>query len=161
MALLYTVFDLIVYSDGNHDDWLARFTGGEMGIQDIAYLVGGGDRMMVSEYDYVNVNMPTGKWMFTHSKRYSKDPLKTANELATYYQCNIIRPHEHHAGISVDKTGRYMIVDNGGLFRHESMAYVGRRTMGLPKMVRAFTLMRDGFPNLLMPHPFTDWSRWL
>lgn len=162
LSELFSVFDYGYWILGNHDQWITRYTSAHITMDDLKDMAGGDDRLIISEFDHLFMTMPnTGRWIATHAQRYSKDPLKSANALATYYQCNVIRPHEHHAGISVNDTGQYMIVDNGGLFRHESMAYVGRRTMGLPKMVRAFTLMRDGFPNLLMPHPFTDWNRWL
>jgi len=87
--------------------------------------------------------------------------LVVADQLAQKYQMHIIQHHEHHCAMGWDRYGRYVVVNNGGLFRPDVMAYAVMDDSKSPAMKRGFTLLRGGTPYLFSDEPFTDWSAWL
>lgn len=154
-------FDYGYWVLGNHDEWLIRYMNGMFDVSDLHALLGLDKRVIISPFDYMFANMPTGRWMVTHSTKYSKNPLVVANRLAMHYQAHVIQAHEHHLGMTTSDNGRYLLINNGGLFNVESMAYVRRKAAAMREMVFGFTLMRAGFPTVLGPEPYTNWDLWL
>ena len=101
-------------------------------------------------------------WRATHQLNYSRLKGRVGDDLAQKFQCNIITHHQHHTGKIMDRYGRYVIIDNGGLHASEMMAYVGLRDSTIPVMTKGFTVIQGGVGELVTPYPaFTDMSRWL
>lgn len=154
-------YDDIYVIMGNHDRRLQKWAGGQLDETDIFGMVTSSDRVHVSNYGYLTVKTNQGDYLVTHSKNYSINQLTVANELAQKYQCNIISHHEHHSAIGWDRFGRYVIVNNGGLFDQNKMAYVVLDNGKNPVMKNSFCLLRNGCAKLFGKEPFTDWSEYL
>jgi hypothetical protein len=100
-------------------------------------------------------------WRVTHGRQYSRNQGVVASELAAKFQQHIICHHQHHAMQGWDRFGRYVVIDNGGLFDYDQMHYALLDDTSHNTMKQGFTLYRNGVATLLSEHPFTDWSMWL
>ena len=154
-------FDDIYVIMGNHDRRLQKWAGGQLDETDIFGMITSSDKVHVSNYGYLTVKTRQGDYLVTHSKNYSVNQLTVASELAQKYQCHIISHHEHHSAIGWDRFGRYVIVNNGGLFDQNKMAYVMLENGKNPVMKNSFCMLRNGSVKVFGKEPFTDWSEYL
>jgi hypothetical protein len=155
------VFDEIVWLMGNHERRLSKKTRGELEADDLGRMVLDDPRVTVSLYGYCTIETPTGLWRVTHASNYSVNQLTVADALANKFQCHIISHHEHHLAIGWDRFKHHVIVNNGGLFDPQKLAYVVLDDSKSPGMVQGFTMLRGGYAHVFGPEPFTDWSQWL
>lgn len=153
-------FDEIVIIMGNHDRRLQKWAGGQLDETDIFGMVATSPKIRTSNYGYLTVKTSQGDYMVTHSKNYSINQLTVANELAQKYQCHMITHHEHHTALGWDRFGRYVLVNNGGLFDQSQMAYVVLDSGKNPVMKNSFCMLKNGVPRLFGKSPFTDWSEY-
>ena len=114
-----------------------------------------------SNYGYCLVETETGTWRVTHAKNYSVTQLNVADFLAQKHQQHIINHHEHHLAKGWDRYKRHVIINNGGCFDVEKMAYVQLDDSKMPNMTKGFTMLRDGFPYVFGEHPYTNRKEWL
>ena len=154
-------FDDIYVIMGNHDRRLQKWAGGQLDESDIFGMVTSSDKVHVSNWGHLKVKTAQGDYMVTHSKEYSINQLTVANEMAQKYQCHMITHHEHHTAIGWDRYGRYVIVNNGGLFDQSKMAYVVLDSSKRPVMKNSFCMLKNGVPRLFGHVPFTDWSEYV
>lgn len=157
------VFDEIRFFPGNHERrWQAWMNGNDPymnSLIDNLFPVKGRERIKFSIYDRCTVNNSTGKWTFVHGKNYSQNPLMNANKYAQKFESHVIAHHEHKCAIGSSKYGDYWIIDNGGLFDADKMAYVQLDTSTSPKMAQGFTMLKNGYPYVF--GDWVDWSVWL
>jgi len=100
-------------------------------------------------------------WRVTHSRNYSVNQLTVADQLALKHQQNVISHHEHHLAKGWDRFGRYVIVNNGGLYDQSKLAYATLDDSKGAAMVPGFTALKDDVPIVFGKFPFTDWREWL
>lgn len=154
------VFDRVYWLWGNHERRLGRRTNGALRPSHLWAMVGGDTRVSPSIWGHCVVQSRHGtSWRITHASEYSVNQLAVADMMAQKYQMNIISHHEHHLAIGFDRFKRYVIVNNGGLFDQDSMAYAVLDDSKRPRMQNGFTLLLDGFPEVYGPAPFTNWAR--
>lgn len=163
LSYYLSIFDLIKIFPGNHERRRQKFMGGQDskldGLMDELLPKEGRDRILFSNFDRCTINNSTGKWTLLHGKNYSQNPLMNSNKYAQKFQSHIISHHEHKYAIGMSKFGGYYIIDNGGLFDREKMAYVQLDTSTSPEMAQGFTMLKNGHPYPFAD--FTDWNYWL
>lgn len=154
------VFDEIYLFLGNHDRRVQKGTNNAIEPEDLLRLISHDTRVKISHWGHCVVNSPTGAWRILHGSEYSVNQLSIADQLAQKYGQHIIGHHQHHCAIGLDRFKRYTIVDNGGLFDQDSMAYVQLDDNKRPRMANGFSLLMRGYPYLFSDR-FTDWGYWL
>jgi predicted phosphodiesterase len=154
------VFDEIIFTMGNHDRRLEKWSGGEFPGEDIfGILTMGNKKCKFSEYGYCMVNSGGVSWRVTHPKNYGRNQLVVASDLANKYSCNVWSLHEHHLSLGYDVYGKYICVNGGGLYDPDKMAYVCLDDSRSAGMIPGFGMLKDGVPTLYGKEPFTDWGR--
>ena len=82
-------------------------------------------------------------------------------DLALKYEQHIISHHEHHLAKGWSRSGKYVIINNGGLFDQDKLQFAVLTDSRAPMMKQGFTMLKNGVGTLFGPTPFTDWSLWL
>ncbi len=156
-------FDEIIFEPGNHDDWFIQNMDGDLMIGDYANLLKGNDlegKLIVTPYDRLTVISGGEKWTIPHQADYSVLSLKVGDGLAQKFQSNVIVPHQHNSADGWDRYNRYRLIDSGGLFDVNLMAYVNLKTSTRPNPKQGFTVLKDGRGILITPDQRqTDWSQ--
>lgn len=143
------------WSRGNHEERLFRKTENHLGMEELARLVG--VQRMVEDAHLILSDNPsldagynerTGKWewMLTHPAKYGKQPLVFPGQLAMRYQQSVLSAHAHHWGMSTDPTGRYTVIETGGLFQPRYHEYVNYRVTGHRQWVQGWWFLINGRP---------------
>jgi len=173
-AIWAKTFDKIIVTPGNHDYRILTKLEGQSSFAGILWdMIGEQDqdlnqmfgslfstgKLVTSAVDYVFVETRKGRYIIEHGKEYSINPLTVANEDAQKYQSHVIRGHEHHVGLTMDKFNRYWIINNGGLFDKDKFAYVSLQASKRPVMKKGFTMVKSGYPTLF--GQWTDWREWI
>ena len=159
LAIWANTFDEMYLICGNHERRRLAHMQGEEGIQDIIQTVIPNGKIWASVLDRCEVTTKAGIVNVLHGGAYRKSPLNMADELAQKYQSHIISHHEHHCAFGVDRYDRYYIVNNGGLFDVNKMAYVQLLSTPRSGMSQGFTMVKDDFPYLFSR--FSDWQKWI
>lgn len=159
MKYYLTWFDDVRLLMGNHDRRMIKWSQGNLDESDVFGMITTSHKASYSNFGYCNITSGDEKWLVTHSTEYSVNQLTVADQLAQKNQCNVITHHEHHVAKGFDRFGRYVVVNNGGLFDESKMAYVKLDTNKRPAMINAFSALSDGVCHLYTPYKaFTDWT---
>lgn len=155
-------FDLILLTLGNHEKRYLKSKRGMLSVNELMGNISHYEKTFkISPYPYVNIVSGGVKWRATHPRDYSRITGKLGDELAQKHQSNMVLLHQHHVGKVMDSWGRYVIIDGGGIFDVQKMAYVALADSRMPAMVNGFTVIQDGVGELVTPYPaFTDLRRW-
>lgn len=154
-----TWFDDIRFLMGNHDRRMIKWSAGHLDEYDIFGLITTSPKASFSNFGYCNLVSGNEHYLVTHSSEYSVNQLTVADQLAQKNQCHIISHHEHHVAKGFDRFGRYVLVNNGGLFDESKMAYAKLDTNKKPSMINGFSVLVNGVCNLYTPYPaYTDWT---
>lgn len=152
-------FDEIYVVMGNHDRRMIKWADGHLDETDVFGLITTSPKVHVSNFGYCTIKSGSESWLVTHSTEYSVNQLTVADQLAQKYKSNIITHHEHHVAKGRDRYKSFTIINNGGLFAQEKMAYVQLDTSKKPNMANGFTALVNGCGHLYTPYSsFTDWS---
>lgn len=152
-------FDVIYIVMGNHDRRMIKWADGHLDETDIFGLITTSPKVFTSNFGYCTVKSGGESWLVTHSTEYSVNQLTVADQLAQKYKMNVITHHEHHVAKGRDRYKSFTIINNGGLFAQEKMAYVNLDTSKKPNMANGFTALVNGCGHLYTPYPsFTDWT---
>lgn len=161
--LLY--FDEVSWFWGNHERRATRRTKNALTPYLMGQLVLGPllhlGKVKLSHWGYMFLQTSRQKWVIAHGRNYSVQQLSVAEWLSWKYQRNVISFHEHHLAHGYDRYGHFQVINGGGLFDQAEMGYAMLDASKSPNMVNGFVLFKDGYPHVLGPDGFTDWSRWL
>ena len=148
---------------GNHEHRLLKALKGDWDNSLLGRLLSAAQGVLkVTPYSHIVIHSGRETWRATHQVNYSKIKGRVGDELAQKFQCHVIVHHQHHAAKLMDRYGRYVVIDNGGLFDVAKMSYVMLRDSTSVGMTQGFTVIRDGVGELITPYPaYTDMSRWL
>jgi hypothetical protein len=157
LHLYLEVFDDIWFLSGNHEYRRLKALQGEDDIQDIIQSVLPTPRIKATVFDRMTVETTTtGTWTVCHGGSYSRNQLVTGDTLAQKFQTHVISHHEHHLAQGWDKYKRYMIINNGGLFDQNKMAYTQLASTNNPNMANGFSCFVGGYPYVLGREPYTN-----
>lgn len=148
-GLMLDVFDDITISLGNHDENLhrkldytvpfdrcMRMLLGEMPGVDL-------ERIQITGRDYVMVDTDEGEWRICHTRSYSRQPLAYPGRLAMRHGCHVAAGHRHHHAQGYAANGK-RIVELGGAFDEDRMAYANRWSNDFPRMQNGYMLLQGG-----------------
>jgi len=153
-----TVFDRVVWFMGNHERRVPRKSKGAITPALLKMMLSSDNRLEVSAWGHCVVKTEQGDYRITHARNYSINQLTVADSLAQKYGQHIINHHEHHLAKGWDRYGRYVVVNNGGLFNQEDMTYVVLDDSKNANMKVGFTLIKDGVATIFGKEPFTNWQ---
>ena len=151
-------FDTIYWCRGNHDSRSIEYTDGKLNMDLLADMMVPGkdrDRVKTSMYNGMWLKTIKGKYLLAHQKEYSKGKLVVAQRLCEMYQCHIVTHHQHHTAVGQDRTGRYMIADNGCLVDPKKVAYKRLNYSTSNEFNLGFALIVGG-----MYLPYSEGSTW-
>lgn len=155
------VFDEIWVTQGNHDRRVQKQSKNAISPEDLMRMITHDPRIHVSHWGHAIIDTPTGEWRCTHGSEFSVQTLSVADQMAQKYKQHIISHHQHHCSIGFDRFKRFVIIDNGGLFDEDSLAYVMLDDNKRPRMANGFTVLVSGTPYLFGKEPFTNYEFWL
>jgi len=156
-------FDHIWLALGNHEHRLLRAMKGNLSGSMLGRLISAvGGKLHITPYSHIIIHSGGQTWRATHQVNYSKLKGRVGDDLAQKFQSHVIVHHQHHTGKIIDRFGRYVIIDNGGIHDCNKMAYVKLRDSTSAAMTKGFTVVIDGTGHLITPYPaFTDLNLWL
>jgi len=156
-------FDLILLTIGNHEKRLYRVNGGDISNTTLGRMLAGTNgKLQISPYPNMTLLSGGVRWVCTHPRNYRQMKTSLGDQLAQKHQANVVVLHQHHVSKSLDKWGRYVVIDGGGLFDTKLMAYVSMEDSVSPAMCQGFTVIKNGVGELVTPYPaFTDIHRWI
>ena len=158
--LYLTVFDEIYVFPGNHDLRPTRKSHAAIDFHMVMKIISHEPRIKVSHIGHMLVNTPQGTYRVTHGSEYSVNQLVVAEGLAHKHRQHIISHHEHHASVGMDRYKNWILVNGGGLFDSDSLAYTKIEDNKKPNMANGFTMLKNGYPYLFTDK-MTDWDFWL
>ncbi len=156
-------FDTMILALGNHEHRMVRLMKGDIGNSALGRLLGATDgKLRITPYSHIEIHSGGQVWRATHQAAYSKIKGRVGDTLAQKFQCHVITHHQHHVAKMMDSFGRYVVIDNGGIFDADKMAYVRLRDTTLPEPTKGFTVILNGTGHLITPYTaFTDLGLWL
>ena len=141
------------WSLGNHEARIMRRNGFQFGMEQLA-LMAGLDELMRDERLVVSDN-PTldygDNWMLTHPASYGGQPLVVPGRVADRYQKHVVSAHAHHWAQGKSPSGRFTVVESGGLFHAEYIKYVQHRITDHRAWVQGYVFLADGEAFLIGP----------
>lgn len=145
---------------GNHDRRIQKSTANAIAPEDLMRIISHDPRVKVSQWGHCVLTTVRGDYRITHGSEYSVNQLTVADQLAQKYGQHIISWHEHHTAVGLDRFKKYIIVNGGGLFDSDSMAYTQLDDNKKPRMANGFVLVKRGYPHVFNDL-WTDWSMWI
>ena len=146
------------WSYGNHEGRVITRMGKQIGMENLAHLCRVGDlvasgKLIVSDnptllYHPLSV-LTRDSWLLTHPAQYGSSPLSVPGYLADLEQKNVIAGHAHHWGMGKSPSGRFTVVESGGLFEPRFMKYVVQRPSKHRAMCKGFVILDYGTPHLV------------
>ena len=126
LKVFLKVFDKIIITKGNHDKWIEIFTDGKMNSDHIFQMMDikkseFKEKIVLSNYPYLVIN---NFWRVTHPNNYSIVKGAVANKLSSKYEMGIINAHGHFLSMGYNTSGKYPIIDIGGLFDRKKIYYI-------------------------------------
>jgi predicted phosphodiesterase len=142
MRKLLASFDRVVYTWGNHDYRYVKAYGYKQSfveaMREKVFYGHEFDKIEFTNLDHVYLtDTKNGTWYLCHPANYSSQPLANGRKLASIKMCNIATAHSHHCAVGTDASGKYMVVEMGGLFDIASTEYL-RRSTTFPQWTQGF-----------------------
>lgn len=141
-------FKRVYFCKGNHEDRWVKINSGQMDMKDLFATTLITEGYEVTSDDHMILMQNGEKWLLCHPKNFRTTPLSVAKDLAAKKLCHIWVGHGHQFAQGWDRSGRFRVVDGGGIFDPHSLAY-HRRTTCHPEMRSGFYLLQDN-----IPHPY-------
>jgi len=144
-------FDAIYWLQGNHDVRIAKALANRLQLDSLYELFVPKDNpkhrcIHFSTYPYAYLKYGDSeydKWLIIHPKEYRKVALSAANDLATVHLASVYNTHGHTVGNGRHRSGRFAIVDGGGMFDATKVEYKMTQLTTHPAWANAFTIAWD------------------
>lgn len=107
--------------------------------------------VVASMYHFCDIVSNGRKWRIEHPKNCSITPGQVGLDLAAKYVCNVVVAHGHTIGYRRDRSNRYAIIDSGGAFHLDKLAYVSLEHSRRPAMNQGAVLIHEGIATLIDP----------
>jgi len=153
LRLLIQEFDRVFICRGNHEKRWMDIKGG-FSVQALFQLSGVPSIDPVTEQplyhlttdDHMHLVQNGEKWLLCHPRTYRQVPLSVVRDLASIHGMHVFGAHGHQLAQGVDRSGRYNVVDGGGMFDKASLDYL-RETTTHPETRPGFYLIQDNAPR--------------
>jgi hypothetical protein len=151
LRLICQNFDNVYFTNSNHEARFAKKMEGSANIRDLYKMFSGnlveGTDFFVSIYDYCILN---NEWYICHADSFSTVPLSIPRILATKYHMNIATGHLHRLCFGKDISGRYYILETGGLFDPDKLEYL-QKTNKNPMQQSGFVIIEKNKMPVMIP----------
>lgn len=139
------------WSYGNHEARLLHKLNNEIDMEALANLVRVGD--LVRSGDLVLSDNPSldysDNWTLTHPAQYGSSPLVVPGYIADIEQRNLVAGHSHHWGMGKSPSGKFTVIESGGLFEPNAMRYIAHRPSKHRVQCKGFVILEHGRPHLV------------
>lgn len=98
------------------------------------------ERVNVTNDDHLHAVIGGRKWLLSHPRNFRIINLSVARDLASRYQCSQIVAHGHQLAQGWDRSGTFRLIDGGGLFDKNQLAYL-RETTCYPETKNGFVIL--------------------
>lgn len=146
------------WSSGNHEVRFMRKVENQLGMEELALMAGLGE--MLSDGRLVMSDNPTldwgDDWMLTHPASYGGQPLVVPGRVADRYQRNVVSAHAHHWAQGRSPSGRFQVIESGGLFKPELIKYVSHRITEHRAWTQGYVLLDTDRAFLCAPRARRD-----
>lgn len=144
------------WSSGNHEMRLMRRNGYQFGMEELALMAGLQDllstgQLITSDNPTLDYSSDGHDWMLTHPASYGGQPLVVPGRVADRYQVNVISAHAHHWAQGRSPSGRYTVIESGGLFKAEYIKYVQHRITDHRAWTQGYVALNHGQAHLCAP----------
>lgn len=156
LAFGTTVMDL-----GNHEWRLYRaLLRAQIGPARLLKLMGASERVQLTEFSYVIVNE---RLRCTHPRNFSRIPTRVASDLAAKHHQDVVGAHGHLIGYRRDISGRFTVIDSGGMFDPRRLDYINSVDSTIPLVNQGFVILTAGGELMLFDAQNCDreWWRWV
>lgn len=149
MTALLETFERVILTRGNHDERWARALQGKLLFTESMRVLlhdvpdDKKKRLLICESDHVYVHTSQGKWLFCHTRSYSRVSGQVPSQIALLEMCNVGAGHRHHFGISHAPNG-YQVIELGGFFDGDSTEYLNYYKGNFPKWQNGYTIFQNG-----------------
>lgn len=152
---LTSQFDRVIWSNGNHEERMARALMQWITVDRLRMMIGLGAHVQTTDYYHAEIG---DDWIATHPKNSSVIPGRVPFALAQKYRKNIISFHGHGTG-AVFANGFYCI-DAGMCADPEKLEYTQLRHNTRPLMQRGAVLMLKDSRGVFHPRLLNDLTDW-
>jgi predicted phosphodiesterase len=150
IRLASTIVDRQYWSFGNHEARWMRKNGEQVDMELLANMAGLSD--LVRSGHLVMSDHPSllyrDDWYLTHPSTYGSVPLVVPGKLAELFSKNVVSAHAHHWGMGTSPTGRFTVIESGGLFNPLLVKYVQQRVTTHRQWVGGYVALDRGVPTL-------------
>jgi hypothetical protein len=152
MKILLNAFDELHICRGNHEKRWMDICGAKMGIKELfRHAIPSNmsedkffEKVHITGDDHMYFTSHEQRWLHCHPRNFRGLNLSVVRDLAMIHHCNVNGGHGHQFARGRDKSGRYEIVDGGGFFDKESLAYL-RETSCHATVCSGFYILNDGY----------------
>jgi hypothetical protein len=143
LSALVERFKGVYFCRGNHEKrWMDQNLG-KVNLADIFKLTGINNGYLTTNDDHIVLESGGEIWLLCHPRNFRQTPLSVGRDLCAKYRCNVFVAHGHAFAQGRDRSGRYQIVDGGGLFDAAALEYL-RNTSTFPAVQGGYYLIQDG-----------------
>lgn len=138
----------VYWSSGNHEERWIRKNEYNVGMSELAAMCGLSD-LIDQGLLFVSDNPSMAghhNWMLTHPTTYGSTPLVVPGKLADLYEHNVMSAHAHHFGLGTSPSGKYVVVETGGLFDPRLVQYKQWRVTTHRQWVSGFWILDHSQP---------------
>ena len=151
MKRILSHFERIFICRGNHEKRWIDLNAGMMGMPQLFALIKPHNisddnyerRVLVTSDDHINLMHKGQLWLCCHPRNFRITPLSVVRDLAANHLCNVAGFHGHAFNQGRDRSGKFRVVDGGGLFDRKALAYT-RSTSCHPMTRSGFYILKDG-----------------
>jgi len=144
---------------GNHEYRVSRYTNSLIQARHL-YKIFGKEKwnadFIYSDYDKLNIGK---KWLLLHPKSYSQVSTSVGKKMAEKFHRFVINTHGHLVGMAYDRSGKFMVIDLGGMFDIRKIGYINLQTTTHPTWKNGFGMLYNGHFYHFTEE--TDWNYWL
>ena len=141
LGILREHFDNIAFCRGNHEKRWIDMNAGRMGMEELFATTQITDGYEVTLDDHIILNSKGHKWLVSHPRNFRQANLSVGRDLAAKYHCNVFVAHGHQWAQGTDRSGRYVVLDGGGMFDAGALEYL-RNTTCYPAVQGGFYVLR-------------------
>lgn len=160
-GVLAKVFERVYWIKGNHDVRIyKRLLRASVNSTRADRLIQLAENVTSTQYHWCIVESAGRIWQIEHPLSYSQTPGTVGNDLAARFLHNIVVAHSHAIGMRRDRSGKYTIIDSGGVFHPAKLTYINLVHKRSPAVNQGFALIRNGVGYLFDPCNI-DWNIWI
>lgn len=148
-SLLVENFKRVRWLAGNHDMRIALQLMHKLDIDDLHHLFLPEGHPKISNFKFSSYpyaylrygDRDSDRWFAMHPKIYRRTALSAAKDIATLHLCDIYNTHGHTFATGFHPSGRFALVDGGGMFDQTKIEYKNLSVTGHPNWANGFTVV--------------------